>query len=70
VDLKEDTNVSVEHTASVVWADVLKMKAVCCSKTLLSTCKSTWHYNPEDQHQLFDLTNIMTMLRYDPVNAR
>jgi hypothetical protein len=29
----------------------LKMEAVCSSETLVSTFKSTWHYNPEDQHR-------------------
>jgi hypothetical protein len=28
----------------------LKVEAVCSSKTLVSTYKSTKHYNPEDQH--------------------
>jgi hypothetical protein len=28
----------------------LKMEAVCSSKMLVSTYKSTWHYNPEEKH--------------------
>jgi hypothetical protein len=29
----------------------LKMEAACSSTTFVSAYKSTWHYNPEDQHQ-------------------
>jgi hypothetical protein len=29
----------------------LKMEAVCSSETLVSICKFTQCYNPEDQHQ-------------------
>jgi hypothetical protein len=32
-------------------ASALKMETVCFSETLVSTYKSTWHYNPEDKHQ-------------------
>jgi hypothetical protein len=28
------------------------METVCFSETLLSTCKSTRRYNPEDQHRI------------------
>jgi hypothetical protein len=28
-----------------------KMRAVCFSKTLVTTCRATWHHNPEDYNQ-------------------
>jgi hypothetical protein len=37
----------------------LKMEAVCSSEILVSTYKSAWHYNSEDQHQqLLSLLNL------------
>jgi hypothetical protein len=33
------------------WSLVLKMEVVCSSETLVSTFKSTWRYNQEDQHR-------------------
>jgi hypothetical protein len=35
------------------FSSVLKREAVCSSGTFVPTYKSTWHYNPEDQHQHF-----------------
>jgi hypothetical protein len=32
-------------------SSVMKMKAICSSKTLVSTYKSAQRYNPEDQHR-------------------
>jgi hypothetical protein len=47
----------------------LKVEAVCSSETLVSTYKSTWHYNPEDQQWhpvtlVTELAVICTCLRY------
>jgi hypothetical protein len=41
VDLQVDTKVS----------EGLKMQTVCASETMVSTCKSTRRYYPEDQHR-------------------
>jgi hypothetical protein len=38
---------------------VLKIETVCSSKTLVSTCKSTWRHNPEEHHQLKPATYEM-----------
>jgi hypothetical protein len=48
------TNVSEEYTASIFLA--LKIEAVCPSKTLVSTYKSTRRYNPENKHTQFSGT--------------
>jgi hypothetical protein len=34
-------------------SSALKKEAVCSSETLISTYKSTWRYNPEDQNDNF-----------------
>jgi hypothetical protein len=43
----------------------LKMEAVCSSETLVSTCKSTRHYNPEDERRRFSKLFFPFMNFYD-----
>jgi hypothetical protein len=42
----------------------LKMKAVCSSE-ILSSYKSTWRYNPEDQYRLLHLRENIKSLIYN-----
>jgi hypothetical protein len=46
--------------------EALKMERVCFSETLVSTYKSTWCYNPEDQyHQLWKMLKIYCLNRHE-----
>lgn len=48
----EDVNVGLLGCNTVwTYADI-NISAICSPETLVSTYKSTWHCNPEDQHQL------------------
>jgi hypothetical protein len=58
-----NTNILEKHTVSISRAeDWLRW---CFSETLVSTCKSTWCYNPEDeQQQAHNYIHIITYIQY------
>jgi hypothetical protein len=45
------SNISEEHITST-FTSTLKMKAICASKTFVTTYKITWHHNPEDHSDI------------------